>query len=84
MFRDLEDSFFDRFENLQVTRAPAKVAGKRIADLIPAGVGILVQQRFGRYQDAGGTIAALRGTQVRECLLKRMKTPFSREAFQSR
>src|ERR1700693_1965836 len=43
LFRDLQDGFFNSFENLKVTRAPAKVAGKRIADLIPAGMGILVQ-----------------------------------------
>jgi len=48
-----------RRDHLGVSRAPAQVAGDRITDLLPRGVGTRVEQRLCRKNDAGPAESAL-------------------------
>jgi hypothetical protein len=69
------------FENLQVAGAAAQISRDRLADLIARRARILVQQRFGRDQNGGSTVAALRRSEIGKCVLERMELAFFSEAF---
>src|SRR6266852_2395512 len=64
-----------RLVDLDVAGAAAEVAGQRVLDLVPRGVGVGGQQGFGRQQKRGGTVAALCGAEIGEGLLQRMQLP---------
>src|SRR5216684_5681452 len=81
--RDLEHRGFDGFENLKIARAPAQVSGDRFANLIAAGVRILIQQRLRRDQNCRRAIAALRRSEIGKGILQWMKVPVFSEAFNS-
>src|SRR6266852_2138341 len=78
---DLEHRGFDGFENLKIARAPAKVSGDRLADLIPAGVRVLIQQSLRRDQNRRRAIAALRRSEIGKSILQGMKVSVFSEAF---
>ena len=59
----------DGLDDLLVAGAAAQVAADARLDLVPAGVGVLVQQRLGRHDHAGGAVAALGGGLLDEGLL---------------
>src|SRR5260370_6695169 len=81
--RDLEHRGFDGFENLQVARAPAQVSGDRLANLIEAGVRVLIQRGVRRYQNCRRAIAALGRSEIGKSILQGMKLPIFSEAFHS-
>src|SRR2546426_12592132 len=66
-------SKLDCFENLQISRTTANVSSKRFLDCGPARGGVLFQQGPGHEQNTGSAISALRGAQVRKCLLQLIK-----------
>src|SRR5688572_32961180 len=69
---------FHGFINLNVAGAATNVSGKRFFDRITAGVRILLQKLLGRQQETGRAVTTLRGTEVSEGPLQRMKgRPFS-------
>ncbi len=63
----------DRLDHFRVAGAAAQVAGKRIADLLHAGVGYFIEQRLGRQDHAGPAEAALQRRMLLERLLQRMQ-----------
>jgi len=60
-------------EDIGVTRAAAKIAGKIFADLIVGRVWNFVQQRFNREDESGGAIGALQSTLAHEGFLNGVK-----------
>src|SRR5258708_13532843 len=80
---DLEHRGFDGFENLKIARAPAQVSRDRFADLIAAGMRILIQQSLRRDQNCRCAIAALSRSEIGKGILQRMKLPIFSEAFHS-
>src|SRR5881394_1026600 len=71
----------NRFNHLGVAGAPAQVAGETVADLLHRRLGILVEQRLGRHDDARAAEAALQGTKVFEDLLNRVQAIDGRQPF---
>src|SRR5215469_15070349 len=71
----------DGLVDLDVSGAPAKVAGQYVLDLVPTGRGIRRDQRLGDEQDGRRTVAALRGPQVRKRFLQRMEPGSLRHAL---
>src|SRR5258708_22925529 len=70
--RDLEHRGFDGFENLKIACASAQASGDRFADLIAAGVRVLIQQSLRGHQNCRRAIAALRRSKIGESILQRM------------
>ena len=66
-------SRFDGLDNLRVARAPAQIAGNGSADLLPAGMGMLVEECLGRQDHAGSAEPALDGPALDEGLLQRIE-----------
>src|SRR5690606_3762649 len=56
-----------------IAGAAAQVAGQRVGDLLPARVGVVVEQRLGDHDHAGGAVAALDGVLLEEGLLQRVQ-----------
>ena len=73
MAGDFEDSGFDRFKDLQVTRAAAEISGECFADLVARWMRILVEQSFRGNENGWSAIAALRGAEISESFLQRMQ-----------
>src|SRR5712692_10430887 len=63
----------DRVQDLGVSRAPAQVAGKRLADVVPRRAAIDLEQRLRRKEDPRRAVAALRRAELHERLLQRME-----------
>src|SRR5262245_42779066 len=61
----------DRFDDEVVAGAPAKIAREHLADLVRRRMGMLLEERVGRQQDAGRAVAALEAVLVLEGLLER-------------
>ena len=61
------------FDDLQVPGAAAQVAGQRLADPLARRIGLAIEQRPRRDQDAGRAVAALRPAEVGEGLLQRVE-----------
>src|SRR6267378_77564 len=78
---DLEHRGFDGFENLKIARAPAQISRDRFADLIAAGMRILIQQSLRGDQNCRRAIAALRRSEIGKGILQGMKLPIFSEAF---
>ena len=70
-----------RFDDLLIAGAPADVAGERLANLIGARIGIPLQERLGRDEQARRAVAALRRPEVGEGLLQRVQAPVITEAL---
>ena len=66
---------FDGIHDMLVASAAAKVARKRMPDLLLGRVGILLEEGDEGQQNSGGAIAALQAMRLPEGLLDRMKTP---------
>src|SRR5437016_1811665 len=73
--------FLDRFENLLIPGAAAKVARDGFLRSFPIGHCFVVEERFRRHQDPGGAVAALRGAEVGESCLQGMQLRAAAEAF---
>ena len=78
---DRRDRRFDGLEDLLIAGAAAQVSGERLADLVARRVGVLVEQRLRRDQEARRAVAALRGAEVGEGLLQRMQAAVGHQAF---
>src|SRR5512142_284064 len=61
--------------------AAAQVAAQRVSDLVTRWVRRAIDQRLGRHQRARGAVAALQGTVLHECFLKRMQITVPRQPF---
>src|SRR5919197_4885375 len=57
-------------EDLRVSRAATQIAGQRLLYLLAGGRRQVVEQRLRGQEDAGRTVAALRGSELRESLLQ--------------
>src|SRR3546814_9160922 len=62
-----------RMDDLVVTGAAAQIAGQPIADFRFARVRVLLQQRLGGDQEAGGADAALQGGMLEKLALQRVQ-----------
>src|SRR5215813_8775154 len=65
----------DGGDDVLVARAAADRAGDRRADLLVAGVGVLVEQRARRHQHAGRAEPALQAVALVEAHLDRVELP---------
>src|SRR5467141_1447183 len=81
LLRDLEHRSFDGLENLKIARAPAQVSRDCFADLIAAGVRVLVQQSLRGDQNCRRAIAALRRSEIGKRILQGMKLPIFSKAL---
>src|SRR5438552_4831693 len=63
----------DRLEDLDVAGAAAEITRQRLADLRARRPRPLVEERLRGAEDPGGAVAALRGTELGERLLQRMR-----------
>ena len=70
---------FHGLKDLEIAGAPAEISGKRFADLVAVRVRIRVEQRFRRYQNSRGAIAALRCAEVRKGVLQGVEPPIGGE-----
>ena len=64
---------FDRFENLEIPRAPAQIPTECFLDFGPRRVWFFSEQRFRNEQDAGSAVAALDRAEIRERRLQRVQ-----------
>src|SRR3970040_1716813 len=62
-------------QNFGVARAAAEVPGERLADFLARWIGVVIEQRFGRDEDARRAIAALGRAQFGERGLERVECP---------
>ena len=69
------------FHDLVVARAAAKVVGQVEADLVLGGIGVPVQKRLGRDQEAGRADPALQRGPFEEALLDRVQVAVLGQAF---
>src|SRR5690606_14528189 len=65
----------DRLVDLRVARAPAEVAGKRLADLLARRLRVVEQERVGGHEDPGRAEPALCGAVIAERGLERVRRP---------
>src|SRR5688572_16414544 len=72
---------FDRFEDLLVSGAAAKIPRNRLLDALARRLRLLLEQCFRRHEDSGRAVAALRGAQVGEGGLQWMELRAVGEAF---
>src|SRR5260370_42350983 len=66
-------SRFDRFENILIAGASAGIPSNRLADLLPVGVRIFLQELQRRKHQSGGAVSALETVAVTKGFLNRMK-----------
>ena len=71
--RNAAAAFCDRAQDARMRAAAAQMLVQRGDDLRPRRAVVAVQQRLGRHDDAGQTIAALAGLLLQERLLQRMR-----------
>src|SRR2546422_7736014 len=69
------------FIDLDIAGAAAEVAGERVLDVVAGRVRIGFEERLGGQEESGRAVAALRGAQVGERLLKRVKLSTLRHSF---
>jgi len=75
---------FDGLENLLIAGAPAEIPREGFADLIAGRVRVLVEERLGRDEIAGRTVAALRGAEIGERFLQRVKPAVDGQSLDGR
>src|SRR2546427_115494 len=71
--------FGDRLDHLGVARAPAEVAGNRVADVVLGRLRVLGEERGGRHQHARDAEAALRHAVTHERVLHGRERPAARQ-----
>src|SRR5882724_10306097 len=71
----------DRFIDLYVARASAKIPSERLLDLVPLWAWVFLQQLFRNEQKRRRAVSALRGSKIGECFLQRMKLSAFSHAF---
>src|SRR5262245_14249420 len=78
------DRCLDGLANLLISRAATEAAGQSLLDLFPRGVWVFVEQRLGGDEESRRAVPALRGSQIGECLLKRMQLMVAGQTFDRR
>src|ERR1700730_16579128 len=78
---NFEDSRFDSLEDLQIAGAAAKITGQSFANLVTCRMRILVEQGFRGNEDSWSAVAALRGAEICESFLQRVKHAVRAEAL---
>src|SRR5262249_28499890 len=71
----------DRFDNVDIPRAPAQIAGDGPADLLFGRGGIMLQERIAGHEHARGAEATLQTVLLPEPFLDRMQLPILLQAF---
>ena len=71
-------------DDLHVTRAHAKIARQRFANLSVARIGICLEERVTRHDHARRAVTALKGVIFHECFLHRIELAVFGQAFDRR
>jgi hypothetical protein len=77
----LTSGCLNRLHDLHITRAAADISMEPAADLLFGGVGIFIQEGFGRQDHPRGAETALHGKMIDESLLQGVQVPFFSQPF---
>src|SRR4051812_43832152 len=74
----------DRLDDPEIAGAAAEISGERLAELLPARVGVLAQVRLDRHEEARRAEAALQRMRLVERSLQWMQLALAREPLNRR